>query len=168
MKKNCLQCNKEITKPYNESKKAWQIRHKFCSKDCQYISMKGKPVFDNTGHIHTQEHKDKIADSHRGEKAYQWKGGINNVIARRARIRGAEGSHTNREWEELKKKYNYMCLCCKKQEPEIKLAEDHIIPLSIGGSNFISNIQPLCQSCNSRKYTKTIDYSLSFYQISVA
>lgn len=30
MKKNCPQCNKEFSKPINESKKAWQFRHKFC------------------------------------------------------------------------------------------------------------------------------------------
>lgn len=168
MKKNCLNCNKEFSKPWNESKKAWETRHKFCSKECTYASFRGKPVHDNTGRKLTEEHKKKIADSHRGEKAYQWKGGINYVIARRARLRGAVGSHTQNEWAELKKQYNYMCLCCKQQEPFVKLSEDHIVPLSMGGSNDITNIQPLCGPCNSRKYTSSVDYRKTFGQVTVA
>jgi len=77
---------------------------------------------------------------------------------RRARIRGAIGSFTFGEWELLKKQYGYCCPCCSKCEPEIKLTEDHIIPLSKGGSNYIENIQPLCGSCNSKKHDKVIKY----------
>ena len=97
-----------------------------------------------------------------GENHHAWKGGHENKLMhnrqRRALKLNAEGSHTLEEWQEHKKKYNYICLCCKKQEPEITLTEDHIVPLINGGSDFIENIQPLCQSCNTRKYTKTINY----------
>ena len=72
--------------------------------------------------------------------------------------RDAQGLHTFEAWQELKAFYNFMCLCCKKFEPEIKLTEDHIVPLSMGGRDTIDNIQPLCQSCNTRKHIKTIDY----------
>lgn len=119
------------------------------------------------GTKHTQETKDKIADSHKGEKAYQWKGGFSYNANRRARLRNAEGQFTRLEWEELKKKYGYMCLCCKKTEPEIKLCADHIIPLSKGGRNDISNIQPLCRLCNGIKAVKTIDF-INNFQITVA
>lgn len=101
-----------------------------------------------------------------GENHYLWKGGISatqeyhNFYKKqyKYRKRGATGSHTKQEWESLKKHYQHMCLCCKRTELEIELTEDHIIPLSKGGSNNIENIQPLCRSCNGKKINKTIDY----------
>ena len=78
----------------------------------------------------------------------------------KARKKGALGSHTWEEWKELVKFFNYMCLCCKKEAPKVILTEDHIIPLSKGGSDFIDNIQPLCRSCNTRKMTKEIDFRI--------
>jgi 5-methylcytosine-specific restriction endonuclease McrA len=77
---------------------------------------------------------------------------------RRARKLANGGSFTAQEWSDLKCHYGYRCLACGRVEPEITLTPDHVIPLIHGGSNDISNIQPLCRSCNSRKHTKTIDY----------
>jgi 5-methylcytosine-specific restriction endonuclease McrA len=68
------------------------------------------------------------------------------------------GTITTKEWSDLKKKYNYTCLCCRKQEPEIKLTLDHVKPLKMGGRNTVGNIQPLCSSCNFSKGAKWIDY----------
>lgn len=79
----------------------------------------------------------------------------NNYTARKT----IDGNRiSSNEWNELKKKYNHTCLNCKKKEPEIKLTIDHVIPLKVGGKNFIENTQPLCQSCNSSKGIKIIDY----------
>lgn len=79
------------------------------------------------------------------------------IVCRRyfARKRGAGGSFTPKEWRNLCEQYDHRCLCCGAQK---KLTADHIVPMSSGGSNTIDNIQPLCQSCNSRKGAKTIDY----------
>lgn len=99
------------------------------------------------------------------ENHYNWKGGITTYERklylnnrRRARKMNAEGSHTFGEWELLKRQYGYTCPHCGKKEPEIVLTEDHIIPLSKGGSDYIENIQPLCRRGNSEKYTKIKKY----------
>ena len=97
------------------------------------------------------------------ENKWNWKGGISKTKEyrvyvsqlRRYRKKGAGGSHTMEEWENLKKKYEYKCLCCGQLKP---LTKDHILPIIKGGSNFISNIQPLCRSCNSKKHTKDTNY----------
>lgn len=72
------------------------------------------------------------------------------------------GSHTYGEWELLKKQYNYTCPCCGLSEPFDQksqyLTEDHIIPLSKGGSDLIENIQPLCLNCNISKNNKIIKF----------
>lgn len=74
---------------------------------------------------------------------------------RRAQKQKNGGSYTQEEWEALCAKYDYKCLACGKKK---KLTADHVIPLSEGGTNDINNIQPLCKSCNSKKWTSTTDY----------
>lgn len=65
------------------------------------------------------------------------------------------GSFTTAEWKALCRRFKNRCAWCKQKK---KLTVDHIVPLSKGGGNTIDNIQPLCYSCNSRKYNKTIDF----------
>lgn len=78
--------------------------------------------------------------------------------ARKLLERGASGHHGERQWQALKRKHDYTCLCCGKREPEIELTRDHILPLTQGGSDGIENIQPLCRSCNSSKGASYVDF----------
>jgi 5-methylcytosine-specific restriction endonuclease McrA len=80
------------------------------------------------------------------------------VSGRNERIKNNGGFYTNIEWEEVKKRFNFTCPMCKRAEPEIKLTRDHVVPLLLGGSNEIKNIQPLCRSCNCKKHTQTIRF----------
>jgi 5-methylcytosine-specific restriction endonuclease McrA len=77
---------------------------------------------------------------------------------RRTRKTLAGGSHTPQEWLDLCIKYDYRCLSCGRQSPDIELTADHITPVSKGGTSNIDNIQPLCRSCNCSKHDKTIDF----------
>lgn len=77
---------------------------------------------------------------------------------RKARKKGAQGKYTAAEWRALKAQYRHTCLRCGRSEPDIKLTPDHIVPLARGGSNYITNLQPLCLECNLWKSTKIIDF----------
>lgn len=83
-------------------------------------------------------------------------------LRRRARKNEAEGCHSEAEWEALKQHYRHTCLRCGKHEPEIVLTRDHVVPLTKGGSDWITNIQPLCAVCNSSKNNKIVDYRLNW------
>lgn len=91
----------------------------------------------------------------------QWRKDNNSRVnfwtsQRRKRLKNVIGSHNFGEWETIKAQYNWTCPHCNKQEPQIKLTQDHIIPISKGGSNNIDNIQPLCGRCNSKKSAKIL------------
>ena len=77
---------------------------------------------------------------------------------RRALEEQADGDYTPAEWCTLKRLYGDRCLKCGKQAPEVKITPDHIVPLALGGSNNIENIQPLCWSCNAAKGAQIADY----------
>lgn len=74
---------------------------------------------------------------------------------RQAQKRANGGYFSAKQFLELCTLYDHRCLCCGE---EAALSADHIVPLSKGGSNDITNIQPLCLPCNQRKCAKTIDY----------
>ena len=74
---------------------------------------------------------------------------------RRALERGCSEHFTKEEWQALVALYEGKCLRCGSTE---NLSADHVIPLALGGSNSIDNIQPLCVGCNCWKNTKVIDF----------
>lgn len=70
----------------------------------------------------------------------------------RARKLSAEGSHTPREWLAKLRQFGFACAYCGATN--IVLTEDHVVALSKGGSDYISNIVPACRRCNSKKRDK--------------
>lgn len=77
------------------------------------------------------------------------------VHKRQAAVDGAPGSFTADELRDLIEFYGGKCLACGTTE---NLGPDHIVPLSLGGTNWIWNVQPLCRSCNCSKHARFIDY----------
>lgn len=144
VERTCQHCGGKFYAP------RWHVKNapmKYCSVKCY-----GKSMF--------------------GEGSFHWKGGrelaaLTSMHKRRAQKLASGGSHTSKEWVALKEKHDCSCLCCGEREPDIKLCRDHVIPLILGGSNSIDNIQPLCVSCNSKKHVQKTDYRPSFLANSV-
>lgn len=72
---------------------------------------------------------------------------------RRARKLSAIGEYTPQQIRELYGKQRGLCADCGK-DLKRRYHEDHITPLSKGGSNAIYNIQLLCPRCNLVKSDK--------------
>jgi len=80
-----------------------------------------------------------------------------NLRLERIRDARKKGTHTKEDWEEMLEASAKTCcrcgavgFCCK----------DHIVPIFMGGSDSIRNIQPLCGRCNSAKGPECIDHRI--------
>lgn len=76
---------------------------------------------------------------------------------RYARRRCPEGSEgLNRAtWSRIVAAFDGACCYCGTAEEKLTL--EHIVPLSKGGTNKISNLAPACADCNGRKKNKFIE-----------
>ena len=76
----------------------------------------------------------------------------NAALVRKTRLAHARslGTHTADEWIELLEANQYRCAACGCV-PEGRPCKDHITPISLGGSDSIDNLQPLCRECNASK-----------------
>ena len=98
-----------------------------------------------------------IKDSHNQYSAEYYKNNpvrVNAIrAARRARELNAEGRYTQEDVIFLISMQRGKCACCR-ESIAVKYHVDHIVPLSAGGSNYRSNLQLLCPSCNLQKSNK--------------
>lgn len=73
------------------------------------------------------------------------------------------GQHTAAEWQAMRSAYG-RCLRCGAPESQLvggACVKDHIIPIYVGGSDAIQNLQPMCRNCNSSKGSDQTDYRLT-------
>ena len=72
---------------------------------------------------------------------------------RRAQKKQApQNDFTAAQWKEMQAAYDHRCAYCGKRAKG-HLTQDHITPLSKGGSHTTANIIPACRKCNSKKFT---------------
>ena len=71
---------------------------------------------------------------------------------RRASKRGANGTFTSADIEDIRKAQGNRCYICGKKLKKYHI--DHFIPLALGGSNDPGNLRLACPHCNQRKSAK--------------
>ncbi len=97
MRKNCLNCEKVIFKKRNASMRSWVERVKYCSTSCRVSFLRGKSPSEatrkkmseahrgksswNKGIPLSDEHRKAVSISLRGEKHWNWQGGIKPLNA---------------------------------------------------------------------------------------
>lgn len=84
------------------------------------------------------------------------------VKRRRARRLGAIGSHTVEQFYQLCSRLDWCCSYCNSKLDNRTVTEDHIIPLSKGGSDDIENIAPACRYCNTQKGARTYEEYMEY------
>ena len=77
------------------------------------------------------------------------------VRNRRARLRGAEGTHSRGDIERIGSEQGWKCAGCGRCVRE-GFQADHVVPLSKGGGNGPNNLQLLCQPCNGSKGARSL------------
>jgi 5-methylcytosine-specific restriction protein A len=80
-----------------------------------------------------------------------------------AKIQGrkfGKKEHYGSNWKALSKEVrqnnSWRCAKCFKsfKEDKARLHADHILPLSVGGSNSLANLQSLCYECHQAKHRR--------------
>ena len=72
---------------------------------------------------------------------------------RRALILVADGTFSGEDIIRIQDEQGYCCKYCQA-DTSVLFHVDHVVPLSRGGSNWPTNLQVLCPSCNLRKRDK--------------
>jgi 5-methylcytosine-specific restriction endonuclease McrA len=141
--KHCEICSKAIEVKVSHA----SVEGRYCSMECRGVG------------YHTRMAGSGNPNWKHGKGKTHQRGYGSQFNSRRRLLKmNAQGKHSTEQWEQLKAQYDYTCLCCGQKEPEIKLTYDHIVPLVRGGSDDISNAQPLCYSCNRKKHIQIVDY----------
>lgn len=103
----------------------------------------------------TPEYREKLAAAHRGEKSYNWKGGVKSELARRL-----DTSEWRRIRREVYERDNWTCQDCEQRclntkdsrsRPKLKIQAHHIVSRRDGGSDEIENLVTLCMSCHHKR-----------------
>jgi superfamily II DNA or RNA helicase len=90
---------------------------------------------------------------------------LNKIYGRDKPPKSPQEENPNDEYltDEIRKQIftrdHFTCLCCGKEKSRyVRLCSDHILPVSMGGKNEISNLQTLCEYCNTTKCINEIDF----------
>lgn len=147
---DCAACAREYGRTWNNANRLQKRRNDLLRHEAnreEFLADYRRRYRENRSRDRQRGRRWQVANPERRRISHQ---------RRRAKKRGNGGSYTMAEWHELCRQYDNHCAYpgCETTD----LTVDHVIPLAKGGSNDISNIQPLCPHHNFSKGDKIIDY----------
>jgi len=161
--------NKNLLSIYNKNYR--KINKESLSEKAKLYNKQNKEKIHNAYLKYKEQNKEKI--QHRSAEYY--KNNLDKILKyrkenpekirnlerkRRAKKRKANGSHTPEDILNLLVLQNTKCKYCEVQlntEGKMKYHIDHRMPLVLGGSNNVENLQILCPRCNLTKSAKHPD-----------
>lgn len=115
---------------------------------------------------------DELIDAGIKGAAERWGTGVISGTTRSERLAAARklGTHTAEEWAALLAFCGTeKCLRCGLRMPAAtEIVASHIVPIYQGGSDAISNLQPLCRVCSDKKGRENIDFRPDGWNVAVA
>jgi 5-methylcytosine-specific restriction endonuclease McrA len=117
------------------SKKAWNAANKDLvhAKNQKYYEENTAKICAHTA-TYQRENPEKV-------KVFQSR--------RRARKAAGRNDLAPQQWEEVLQAFDSRCAYCHKKSRTLEM--EHVVPLSKGGENTVSNIVPSCVRCNRKK-----------------
>jgi 5-methylcytosine-specific restriction endonuclease McrA len=147
----CKECRKQEKAAYTEAN-----RERIHAVDAAYRAARSEEL-KRRQREWREANPDRYREIHTGWKQRN-KDRVNaGTHSRRNRLVENGGHWTAAEWQALKEAQDFRCLMCGQREPDVTLTVDHVVPVSKGGSNDISNLQGLCKPCNSTKHDRILD-----------
>lgn len=145
---NCPECNREYKFKNKDRVKENNRRY--------YLENKDKYPTPEERRTQYQENLEKSREINR-ERYKKYRDRILTCChKRRANQKGAEINDLKaKEWKTILDVYDNKCFYCG--DSELKLSQDHVIPLSKGGNHTALNIVPACVHCNSSKGAQSLD-----------
>lgn len=163
----------ENKKPLSEKAKGYRSKNRekiiasakaYHEKNSQKISAKKKQSHEKNKLLvnaksrkYYLENKERICEQKKIYRSQNKELVINHNRNARARKRNADGRHTAADVRRIFENQRGMCANCEAKllkSGANKYHVDHIMPLALGGSNWTSNLQCLCKSCNLSKNAK--------------
>lgn len=137
----------------------------FPLSECFQLNEEGRLVHKRLDRERDKQKRHRDHQAARGSQRWSseaWNADVEHRVTRSHRLSEARkrGTHTDAEWEAMRSRYG-RCLCCGVLESQLeggRCVKDHIIPIYLDGSDSITNLQPLCRNCNSRKGPDRTDY----------
>jgi 5-methylcytosine-specific restriction endonuclease McrA len=142
---------REISRKYSARNRALMVRK---AQEWRANNLERAKAYDKRRHA---ENRDRLRILHRIWQANNPHKALQYRHKRRGKRFRMDNVFTAEQFGEMCVFYGNKCLRCGRAD--VQLTPDHVVPLSRDGLNDLSNIQPLCFSCNSAKGNRWIkDY----------